>query len=140
MNATVNDVMVALVIVGHEETLVGEARELMEKEGIHALPIVSSEGHALGIVTGTDIMGDQPADMPVGELMTSKVYTVPRYEGVHIAARVMRNHKIHHLVVTDEKRVVGILSSFDLLRLVEDHRFTMKNAPSESQRKGAKRA
>ena len=136
---SVNDVMVSLVIVGQEDTSVGDARELMDKEGIHALPIVGGDGEAVGIVTSTDVLGDVPAEMPLSEVMSRKVYVLPRYEGVHIAARVMRNHKLHHVVVTEEQRVVGIVSSFDLLKLVEDHRFTMKNAPNESKRKGNKR-
>ena len=75
-----------------------------------------------------------PDDTLISRIVDPKVYTVPRYDGVHIAARIMRNHKIHHLVVTEEKKIVGILSSFDLLKLVEEHRFTMKNAPAESKR------
>ena len=51
----------------------------------------------------------------------------------------MRNHKIHHVVVTHEKKVVGILSAFDLLKLVEGHRYVQKNAPTKSSRKGNKR-
>lgn len=132
--------MVPTVIVGKEDNTVGEVRELMEEKGIHALPIVSSEGQVVGMVTSSDVLGDEPPDMPVCEIMSTKVYTVPRYDGVHIAARVMRNHKLHHVVVTDEKRVVGIVSSFDLLKLVEDHRFTMKHPPNESKTKGSKRA
>ncbi len=61
--------------------------------------------------------------------MTQKVYTVPQYADPSLAARIMRKHKIHHVVVTHEKKVVGIISSFDLLKLVEEHRFVMKNAP-----------
>ena len=51
----------------------------------------------------------------------------------------MRNHKIHRVVVTHEQKVVGILSAFDLLKLVENHRFTAKGAPTKSSRKGSKR-
>jgi len=58
---------------------------------------------------------------------------------VSIAARVMRNHGIHRVVVTHEKKVVGMLSAFDLLKLVEDHRYVAKNAPTRSKRKGSKR-
>jgi signal-transduction protein with cAMP-binding, CBS, and nucleotidyltransferase domain len=71
--------------------------------------------------------------------MTEKVYTIPMYNDVHHAARLMRNHKVHHVVVTHEKKVVGILSSFDLLKLVEDHRFVMKAAPSKPTKKKSKR-
>ena len=82
-----------------------------------------------------DIVSD---DMRVTELPTPKVFTVPRYDGPHIAARVMRNHHLHHLIVTDEKKVVGIVSSYDLLRLVEEHRFVMKQPPTPSKRKASK--
>ena len=51
-----------------------------------------------------------------------------------VAARIMRKNKIHHVVVTHEKRVVGIISSFDLLKLVEEHRFVAKGAPSRSKK------
>ena len=70
--------------------------------------------------------------------MNANVYTVPQYADASLAARIMRNHGIHHVVVTHEKKVVGIISSFDLLRLVEEHRFVMKNAPDVSK-KGGKR-
>jgi CBS domain-containing protein len=139
MNTTVNDLMVPIVIVGQRSDLVGEVRELMEKEGIHALPIVGDEGQAVGIVTSTDVLGDVPAEMPVSEVMSTRVYTVPRHDGIHVAARVMRKHKLHHVVVTEEGKVVGIVSSFDMLKMVEDHRFTMKSAATESRSKGPQR-
>ena len=71
--------------------------------------------------------------------MSDGVFTVPQYSDVSLAARMMRNHKIHHVVVTHEKLVVGLISSYDLLKLVEDHRFAMKNPPGESKQKGGKR-
>jgi signal-transduction protein with cAMP-binding, CBS, and nucleotidyltransferase domain len=59
---------------------------------------------------------------------------------VSTAARIMRNHKIHRVVVTHEHQVAGVLSAFDLLKLVEDHRFVAKNAPTVPKRGGSKRA
>ena len=64
------------------------------------------------------------------------VITIPEYNDASAAARVMRNHKIHHVVVTKEKEIVGIISSFDLLQLVEDHRFVMKGAPTPKKQRG----
>jgi CBS domain-containing protein len=37
-----------------------------------------------------------------------------------VAARLMREHRIHHLVVVDGGRAVGIVSSYDFLSLVEE--------------------
>ena len=47
----------------------------------------------------------------------------------------MRNHHLHHIVVVDHHRVVGIVSAYDLLVLVEDHRYTEKQAPTPARRK-----
>jgi signal-transduction protein with cAMP-binding, CBS, and nucleotidyltransferase domain len=73
------------------------------------------------------------------QVMTKSVYTVPLYADAHIAARVTRNHKIHHMAVAHEQQPVGILSALDLLRLVEDHRFVLKNPPTSSRNKESKR-
>ena len=67
--------------------------------------------------------------------MSEGVRAVPAYNDVSVAARIMRKRKIHHVVVTHEKRVVGMISSFDLLQLVEGHRFSVKGAPTTSKRK-----
>ena len=99
------------------------------------MPVVNPDEEAVGIITRNDLIGDYPDGAKVSDHMTESVYTVPQYNDVSIAARIMRNHKIHHVVVTHEKKVVGIISSYDLLKLVEDHRFVMKNPPSPSKKK-----
>ena len=33
---------------------------------------------------------------------------------------MMRQYRIHHVAVTDGNKVVGVLSSLDLLRLIEE--------------------
>lgn len=140
MNVKVDELMVDDVTVVSPSAVVGELRDLMLDGGFHALPVVDDAGHPVGIVTASDLVEEHPPELGVLEVMSDKVFTVPRYDDVHIAARVMRNHRIHHVVVTEGQRVVGIISSFDLLRLVEEHRFVMKPGPTESTRKGSKRA
>jgi len=134
MNSTIDDLMVPDVVVISPDTTVAEARTHMLRGGIHSLPVVNERGAPVGMVTSTDLMADCPSDAPVEQVMTRGVFTVPRYADAHVAARVMHNHKLHHVVVTHEQRVVGILSSFDLLRLVEEHRFVMKNPPTPPRR------
>ena len=129
MNIKIDDLMVKQVLTGTRHQTVGHVKELMAEHKIHALPIVGSEGEVLGIVTSTDLLEDHADGAPISSVMTERVYTVPQYNGAHIAARIMRKHHIHHVVVTHEKKIVGVISSFDLLKLVEDHRFAMKNAP-----------
>lgn len=139
MNVKVKDLMREQVVTAQPHHTVEHVRALMERSRIHAVPVVGADGELVGIVSTTDLVAGVKDGTPLSQIMTGKVYTVPAYDDVHVAARIMRNHQIHRVVVTDEGRVVGVLSAFDLLVLVEDHRFVMKNPPTGSVRKGSKR-
>ena len=132
MNIKVKDLMVGSVITTMPHKTVGHAQSIMSKNNIKSIPIVDGDNNVKGILTSTDILNGASETTPVSHVMIKDVYTVPAYSDVHIAARVMRNHKINHLVVTDEKKIVGVLSAHDLLRLVEDHRCVMKEAIEEA--------
>ena len=135
MNIKIKDIMIERVITAQPHHSVDHVRGLMERNRIQAVPVVGPEEEALGIVTATDLVANLKGGTPISRIMTDRVYAVPAYNDVHIAARVMRNHHIHHVVVTHEKKVVGIVSSFDLLKLVEDHRFVMKAGADGGKRK-----
>jgi CBS domain-containing protein len=139
MSVKVEELMTKSVITAQPHQSVEHVRNMLENNPISAVPVVDSDGHPVGIVSAIDLVGELKAGAPISQIMTEKVYTVPQYDDTSIAARVMRNHKIHRVVVTHEKQVVGILSAFDLLELVESHRYVAKNAPTASKHKGGKR-
>ena len=139
MNVKVHELMSKSVITVEPHHSVEHVRNILENNGISAVPVVDSDHHPIGIVSATDLAQDLKSGSSIKGVMTEKVYTVPQYDDVSIAARVMRNHRIHRVVVTHEQKVVGMLSAFDLLKLVEGHRFVAKNAPQRSTRKGSKR-
>lgn len=133
MSVKVNDLMTAQVMTTTPGRAVERVRELMATHKVHSIPVAGPEGEPVGIVSASDLIDGVSDSTPVGHVMTEKVYTVPQYADPSVAARIMRNHRIHHLVVTHEKKIVGMLSSFDLLELVEDHRFVPKNAPTKKR-------
>lgn len=139
MSVKVEELMTASVITAQPHQSVEHVRNMLEKNSISAVPVVDSDGHPIGIVSSTDLVQELKPGSPISQVMTEKVYTVPQYDDTSIAARVMRNHGIHRVVVTHEQKVVGMLSAFDLLKLVESHRYVAKNAPTPSKRKGGKR-
>jgi CBS domain-containing protein len=139
MNAKVSDLMTESVVTTEPHVSVEHARNMMQRNKIGAIPVVDSEGEPIGIVSLTDLSSDLKDNSPISRIMTEKVYTVPQYDDVSMAARIMRNHKIHRVVVTHEHKVVGVVSAFDLLEVVEGHRWVPKNPPSESKRKKSKR-
>lgn len=140
MNVKINELMTESVITAEPHQSVEHVRKMLQKNKIGAVPVVSSEKQPVGIVSATDLSHELKPGAPISSIMTEKVYTVPQYGDVSIAARVMRNHGIHRVVVTHEQQVVGMLSAFDLLELVDGHRFVAKNSPTPSKRRGAKRA
>lgn len=130
MNVKVNELMANRVVTTEPHVTLGHVQAMMKRSKVGAVPIVNGDGEAVGIISATDLISDVNPASPVKSIMTKKVYTVPQYDDVSVAARIMRNHKVHRVVVTHERKVVGMLTSFDLLKLVEGHRFVAKNAPT----------
>ena len=140
MNVKIHELMTESVVSTEPHKSIDHVRRMMERNRVGAIPVIDSEGRPVGIVSSTDIVADTNGKSPVSTIMTEKVYTVPKYDDVSTAARVMRNHKIHRVLVTHEQRVVGVLSTFDLLKLVEGRRYVDRNAPTESKRRGSRKS
>ena len=119
MKPKVAEIMTADVILGAPGDLVGGVRELMRAHNIHSLPVVDEEQQLVGMLTSTDLVPGFSAKIPVSRVMSTHVYTVTPQADVSTAAQMMRQYSVHHLVVTDGEKVVGVVSSLDLLRLLE---------------------
>lgn len=139
MSTKIEELMTKSVITTQPHQSVEHVRNMLEKNSIHAVPVVDTDGHPVGIVSQTDLVHDLKPGAPISQVMTEQVYTVPQYDDTSVAARIMRNHGIHRVVVTHEQKVVGVVSAFDLLKLVEDHRYVAKNPPTPKKRGGSKR-
>lgn len=57
-------------------------------------------------------------DMTARDLMTPTVFTIPEETPVDEIAKSMVVGRIHRILVTRNKRVVGIISSLDMLKLL----------------------
>jgi CBS domain-containing protein len=134
MTVKISELMAKRVITAAPHHTVEHVRGMMERNRIHAIPIVGTNGEPVGIVTTADLTRRVKDQSPVSRIMSDNVTVVPAYNDATVAARIMRKRKIHHVVVTHEKQVIGIISSFDLLKLVEGHRFVAKAAPTASKR------
>jgi CBS domain-containing protein len=132
--ANIEDLMTESVMTVTRHQTLDHAKLLMSKHRIHSMPVTNDEREPVGIITSSDLLNGHAGETLIGQVMSGKVHTVSRYSAVSVAARMMRKRKIHHLVVTDKKKVVGVISSFDLLRLVEDKHFVMKNPPTTPKR------
>ena len=140
MKVKAHDLMSKSVVTARPHQTVATIKKKMSRHKLQNIPVVSPENEPVGVVSASDIVVVEKAGTPISQIMTEKVFTVPAYDDVSVAARIMRNHKIHHLIVTDNKGLIGIISSFDLLKLIDGHGFVMKNQPTPKSKGKRKRA
>jgi len=115
----VKSVMVEAYTISPETTIEEAARIMIDRE-INHLPVVENDV-LVGIITSWDIAKAVAKDRKgaVRDIMTKKViYTHPD-EPVEVAARKMEANNISALPVVDSrKKVLGIVTSEDLSRLI----------------------
>jgi CBS domain-containing protein len=100
--------------------VVGPLRDTMLTRHVHGVPVLDADGTLAGIVTSSDLVEEWSPAQGVETVMTRRVTTVGPGTTLTEAAREMLGAGIHHLVVVDNTRVVGVVSSFDLLRALVD--------------------
>jgi len=106
---------------------VGKVRDLMKLKEFSAVPVVKVAADAIevmGIVTYRDIAGVYDDNVSVQQVMTSSIRIVPPETTAKEAASLMRKHQIHHLVVVEEGRIIGLISSADFVSLVAQYDLT----------------
>jgi predicted transcriptional regulator len=117
----VQDVMTGAVKTIAPTSAAEEAWELMRRHQFHHV-VVTRGAQVIGILSDRDAGGRRGAAIRRGrtveELMTTPVITVEPTTTVRRAANVMRGRSIGCVVVTDRRRVVGIVTVADLLELL----------------------
>ncbi len=112
------------------DATIEEAAQAMQLHNIGSLLIKDGE-EFVGIVTQTDFSqkvvskGMDTEVTSVSEIMTSPMFTMDRYSTIEEANAFMRKHKIGHLGVTDDDKIVGILSISNLLNYFTQRVFRM---------------
>jgi hypothetical protein len=110
---TVGDLMTRVVVTANADDVVGPIRDLMIRNGIHCVPVLGTDETLLGIITSTDLIEEWAPQMGVETVMTRAVETVSPHQSIVDAAHTMIDRRIHHLVVTERDRVVGVVSALD---------------------------
>lgn len=95
---------------------VGEAAELMSQYRIEHL-VVLEGGAVAGLLAAIDCAGVNP-DIRVGDVMSTKPVTIESHELISRAANLMRGHRIHSIIVTENRKLAGIVTTSDLLEII----------------------
>jgi acetoin utilization protein AcuB len=110
----VRDRMSRKVLCVAPQRPLAEAQALLDRHGIRHLP-VGTRARLLGIISDRDLRAAPPGAKTVRDIMTVRPMVLAPTASVDEAAALMQAHKINALPVLERGRVVGILTSTDVL-------------------------
>lgn len=117
--------------VTEEATLGDVARTIATTDG-GGVPVIDREQRVLGFISEVDVMGallrGVPEDALVPSLMTTPVITVNEFDTLDSVMDLLRRHRIHHLPVLREERLVGLITPADVIRYLSEHVLTQPPA------------
>lgn len=139
------DIMRKDVVTVRESATVRELAQLLLEKGITGVPVTDASGKLVGVVSQTDLVrgvreDPQPQEVPsyhaeldrwlgrsgfhveapdfklVSEVMTPGVIAADVKTPVVQLARTMHAKHIHRVIITERKRIAGIVTSMDILQ------------------------
>ncbi len=116
----VGDLMTADLVAAKPDDQIGRVRQQLTHLPIGAVPVLDEDDHPVGIVTLADLQEVAYESEPIAPCMSRPVCTIDTTATVRAAAGRFLDERLHHLVVLDHHRAVGILTPFDLLELLAD--------------------
>ncbi len=116
------DIMTGQVVSVSQREPISAAARLMKRHNLGALPVCDDEGRLRGMITDRDIVTRcvaadmDPSDTMLREIMSRGIRTCSSQDDVDAASQTMRREQIRRLPVTDEGRLVGMVSLADIAR------------------------
>lgn len=105
-----------------DDSIVKAAKE-MSKKHVSSLIVVHNR-KPIGIITNTDILKrvvakNKKSDTTlVKDVMTKKLVKAKANITFTELTRKMRQHKIKHILITDKGKMVGVITSTDIVKLM----------------------
>lgn len=120
------------VVTISPEATVYAAIKLMDKEHIGALAVVEA-GMLVGLISERDyarkviLRGRTSVETQVKEIMTSHVYRASPNHTVEQCMAAMTEHRVRHLPVVNDGKLIGMLSIGDLVKeIISEQEFTIE--------------
>ena len=115
----VKDIMTTALISVNPTTTTFQIAKMMDQGGIGAI-IVKDNDDTVGIITDRDFAvkiaaNNLPSDTPVEKIMSSPLITINHSAPISAAAEMMSSKKIRKLAVSENGKIIGIITSTDLV-------------------------
>ncbi|MFC1508485.1 HPP family protein [Candidatus Omnitrophota bacterium] len=148
MLETARDIMSEKVILVEETTHINDLIRIFLEHKISSVPIVDKQKKLVGIVTKTDVLGyfldidleisvkvalqdilehkSSSKDLEVssdsqenaGDIMTADPITADVDTPIPSLAKTMIHENIHRLIITEDSKICGVVSTIDILYYV----------------------
>lgn len=137
MTPTARELMHADPVTVSAESSLPEVLHLLVVAGISSVPVLGPTGAVIGVLSSTDVLRaveqaldedrdeGEPDDVAeslhtitAGDIATPEVIWASPDMPVAQVAQIMRSEGIHRVLVGSNERIEGILTAFDLLRVV----------------------
>ena len=126
MSTQVSEIMQKNVLVLTAKTTVAEASQLLIEAELLSGPVLNLYGEYIGVMTCRDLLafssipGNDPRVTRIWELHCLKHEAIPPTLTIKEAAKMMATYNQHRLYVLDDKKVIGVISSFDVTKVYAD--------------------
>ncbi|MDI6735183.1 MAG: CBS domain-containing protein [bacterium] len=132
----VREVMARGVLIIPENASVAQAVRIIVDNKVSGLAVTSSQEGLVGVVSDTDIMkvfGEDLTKIKVKDVMTHKPITINKEQTLGEACQIMREKKIHRLLIQEEVKGVygkegetkyfpaGLLSTTDIVKVLAEN-------------------
>jgi len=134
------DIMTRRLVTAAPDTAVSAIAKLMLANRIGAVPVIDDQSHVVGIISEYDLLKRPPADSPrawwlrlfkddvacleeiasardlkARDVMVRRVTMVSDTAPISVVASMMARHRLRHMPVLHDGKIVGIISRGDLL-------------------------
>jgi CBS domain-containing protein len=120
MDQAISTLIEGEVIAVDSEDTIDVVEDILRRHNVTYVPVVESDGRIFGIITARDMINFHSSRkaakaVRAWEICTHKTIEVSPHKSIHLVAQLMVEHKIHHVLVSDEGVLKGVISSFDLV-------------------------
>jgi CBS domain-containing protein len=126
----VADLMGTKVVTVRPDASVAEVIATLADAHVSAAPVVNPHGQVVGVVSSSDVLNEEAEASNrnartmlleatlAQDIMTPRPLTIEPQADVRDAAREMLYAEVHRLFVVSEERLVGVISTTDIVRAV----------------------